>query len=551
LTVGRLPRLARSAWIGLGATAGSLAISSGRAPVVLVVAVASSAAGAGAVLSAVSSRLEWPAAGIGQLRRSASGGGRARTPGEAVRAATCLALGSLLLLGRAWISGDLAAHVAGPGSGVGPPIAPGSTGRRLATVISIGSPKAAEQIALIDLASLAERPGPATGTNPVEALLPRYPEVGPGDLIAVSGRVQPPGDDEYGAYLRQIGATGTLRSPILERLAGPDGPAGFLDAIRQGSDEALARALPEPQAGLASGILVGLRERVDRDLAAAFTTAGVSHIVAISGWNIAIVAAVVGALLGWAPPGPRVALSLVAILLYTLVAGASPSVDRAALMASIGLLARASGRTSSAIAALGWAVLFLLLLDPATVADPGFELSGLATAGLIAWAAPLTARLGAIRLGRRRAPGWLAESLAISLAAQASTLPIILLSFGRLSVVAPLANLVIVPLVPPAMAAGAVALAAGWLGAAGLPAPLVTALGLPGWALLGVIVGLVRFMAGLPLASVTLPPPWNVAGAAMAALFVAATATQRLPAFRGRVSALGRVPRIGPASSGR
>lgn len=530
-------RLARSAWLGLGAVAGSLAITSGRQPVVLAIAVASAVVGAGALLRAVSGRVRRPAAE------------RGRRPRRPVRAATCLALGSLLLLGRAWITGDLFGHLAGAGSGVGPPIDTGSSSRRLATVISVGSPKAAEQIALINLAALVDPPGPIAGTNPVEALLPRYPQVGPGDLIAVSGRVQPAGEDDYGAYLRQIGATGTLRSPILERLAGPDGLVGFLDAIRQGSDEALARALPEPQAGLASGILVGLRDRVDRDLAAAFTAAGVSHIVAISGWNIAIVAAVVGALLARAPAGPRTALSLVAILAYTLIAGASPSVDRAAVMASIGLLARAGGRTSSANAALGWAVLFLLLLDPATVVDPGFELSGLATAGLIAWAAPLTARIGAVRLGARRPPGWLAESLAISLAAQASTLPIILLSFGRLSVVAPVANLVIVPIVPPAMAAGALALAAGWLGSVGLPAPLVTVLGLPGWALLGLIVWLVRFMAGLPLASVTLPPPWNMAGAAVAALIVAAAATHRLPSVRVRVTALGRVPRVGRTSS--
>ena len=64
-----------------------------------------------------------------------------------------------------------------------------------------------------------------------------------------------------------------------------------LQTLRDASGDALQRALPEPEAGLAAGILVGLRERVDRALAADFATAGVSHVVAISGWNIAIVAA--------------------------------------------------------------------------------------------------------------------------------------------------------------------------------------------------------------------------------------------------------------------
>ena len=70
-----------------------------------------------------------------------------------------------------------------------------------------------------------------------------------------------------------------------------------LQTLRDASGDALQRALPEPEAGLAAGILVGLRERVDRDLAADFATAGVSHVVAISGWNIAIVAALVAAVL--------------------------------------------------------------------------------------------------------------------------------------------------------------------------------------------------------------------------------------------------------------
>ena len=77
----------------------------------------------------------------------------------------------------------------------------------------------------------------------------------------------------------------------------PDEPVGRARGTPARRRRALAAVLPEPEAGLAAGILIGLRDRVDRDLAAAFTTAGVSHVVAISGWNIAIVAAAVGALL--------------------------------------------------------------------------------------------------------------------------------------------------------------------------------------------------------------------------------------------------------------
>ncbi|MGH2465486.1 MAG: ComEC/Rec2 family competence protein, partial [Candidatus Limnocylindrales bacterium] len=158
----------------------------------------------------------------------------------------------------------------------------------------------------------------------------------------------------------------------------------------------------------------------------------------------------------------------------------------------------------------------------------------LATAGLIAWSGPLTSRLRAIRGGAL--PGWLAESLAISIAAEVATLPVVLLTFGRLAVIAPLANLVIVPLVPPAMAAGALALGSGWFAAVGLPPAIVTILGLPAWALLGLMVGLVRLAAGLPFASVTLAPPFNVVAAGIAAA---------VAAFAMSGSRLGRTVRVG------
>jgi competence protein ComEC len=92
-------------------------------------------------------------------------------------------------------------------------------------------------------------------------------------------------------------------------------------------------------------------------------------------------------------------------------------------MAGVVLLARELGRPSRAAAAIGWAVTILLLVDPRLIDDVGFRLSALATAGLIAWGTPLTARLAGPAPGRPRA--WLAESLGVSLAAQLATLPIV------------------------------------------------------------------------------------------------------------------------------
>jgi competence protein ComEC len=353
----------------------------------------------------------------------------------------------------------------------------------------------------------------------------------PGQRISVDGQVQPRPDPSYGAYLERIGVAGTLRAASLAVEPGPIEPVQALESVRRGAADALAAVLPEPEAGLAAGILIGLRDRVDRDLAADFTTAGVSHVVAISGWNIAIVAAAVGALGGRLGRRRRSVLTMLAIVAYVVVSGASPSVVRAAAMAGVVLLARESGRAGRAAAALGWAVTLLLLADPGLIADAGFQLSSLATAGLIAWATPLGDRIG--RLAGGRVPRWLAEGLGVSLAAQAATLPVVLVSFGRLALLAPLANLLIVPVVPIAMAAGGVALAAGLAAAVGLPAVVATVLALPGWCSLTIMVAIARFAADVPYASATLEPPANLVGAALALLgLCAADRWRRKPRLR-------------------
>ncbi|MGH3076463.1 MAG: ComEC/Rec2 family competence protein, partial [Gaiellales bacterium] len=239
--------------------------------------------------------------------------------------------------------------------------------------------------------------------------------------------------------------------------------------------------MPEPEAGLAAGVLIGLRDRVDRDLAAKFTTAGASHVVAISGWNIAIVASTLAAVAGGLRRRRRAVLTAVAIVVYVLFVGPTPSVVRAGAMAGVALLARELGRPGTAAAALGWACAVLLLIDPAYVNDAGFKLSVLATAGILAWGSSMTARLAGAAPTRPRR--WIAEILGVSFAAQAATTPIVLLEFGRLSLVAPAVNLIVVPLVPPAMATGALALVVGMLAGAGVPGVVATLVGLPAWVL--------------------------------------------------------------------
>ena len=408
-----------------------------------------------------------------------------------------------VLAGAALIVLRLAVVPAGPAALDVPPTGDGPW---TLVVSSTGSPRDGQQMATL------RTPPDAAVPFTVAATLPRYPVVIPGDRVVVDGRILPRPDSPYGSYLERIGAAGTLQSRTIRVEPVPDDPGRRLEALRRGAAEALARVLPEPEAGLAAGILIGLRDAVDRDLAAAFTTAGVSHVVAISGWNIAIVAAAIAALTGRVGRRRRSVMTIVAIVAYVAFAGGSPSVVRAALMAGVVLLARETGRAGRANAALGWAATLLLVSDPSLIGDAGFQLSSLATAGLIAWATPLTGWIE--RAGRGRVPRWLAESLGVSLAAQAATLPIILVSFGRLAILSPVVNLVVVPLVAPAMAAGVVALAGGGLALAGAPPVIGAIIAAPGWVILRVLVAIVTLAAGLPFASVTLEPPLDVVAAA-------------------------------------
>src|SRR5687767_3679988 len=334
--------------------------------------------------------------------------------------------------------------------GAEPSGSPVGSGPWMAIVETVGPPREAHQVATIRTMS-----GGSSGFR-LAATLPRYPPIEPGDRLSVGGHTRPRPDSPYGQYLERLGAWGTLDARSMEVLARPVDPGTLLEGWRRDAGEALTRVLPEPEAGLAAGILIGLRDRVDREVATAFTTAGVSHVVAISGWNIAIVAAAVGALAGRLGRRRRGIVTAIAVVSYIVFAGASPSVLRAGAMAGVVLLARESGRSGRAAAALGLAAFLLLLAEPALVSDAGFQLSTLATAGLVAWATPLTDRLD--RLTRGRLPRWLSESLGVSLAAQAATLPVVLASFGRLALISPAVNLLVVPLITPAMAAGLVAL---------------------------------------------------------------------------------------------
>ncbi len=493
--------------VGIGALAVALAAGSGLI----------SPAGLVAVVSAATAVVAWAGTRSGPA-------GRPRAAGAALAGAWLLT--ARILLSGGWGQAPQAGVPEGPGPWV-------------ARVTALGTPREGTQRLTVVLDDAA--------ATILAVTAPRYPAVEPGDRVRLAGRPAPPPVGSYGDFLRRTGVVGTLRSADLAILARVSDAAGFLERTRRAAGDALARALPEPAAGLAAGILVGLRDRVDRDLAAAFTATGLSHVVAISGWNIALVAGLVGAALAGRARRTRSCAILVAIVGYTVLAGASASVVRASAMAGVALLARESGRPGTAAAALGWAVALLVLAVPASAADVGLQLSAAATAGLIAWSRPLSAVI------ERRAawlPGWIREGLGVSLAAQAATLPIVLLAFGRVAPLSPLTNLAVVPLVPAAMATGALALVGGALAAVGGPGIAAVLAGLPGAFVLGLLIAIVRVAATIPLASVTLPPAVAAGAAGVLAAGLAAVALRhRLGPLIGHLRPPGAHPPVGGAAA--
>ena len=290
-----------------------------------------------------------------------------------------------------------------------------------------------------------------------------------------------------------------------------NGRGSPLEWLRGRIGDDIERMVPAPAGGFAAAIVVGLRERVDERLADAFTATGLGHVVALSGWNVAITMAVADrALRRFSLKKRRISLIAIA-LFYGLFAGASASVIRASVMSAAALLAATSGRRGAGAVALAHATIALLFFDPAIAYDAGFRLSALATAGLLAKSADWSAV--ALHAGEklpapvRKTWGLFAEDVAVSLAAQAATLGLVIALFGRVALWSIPLTLLIAPLIAPATAAALLAIAAGEIaliipsGLAFLPSLLA----LPASALFSAAAWIAQIGSGLPGVDFSLP----------------------------------------------
>jgi competence protein ComEC len=276
-----------------------------------------------------------------------------------------------------------------------------------------------------------------------------------GDWVVVSGKLTQPqnfSDFDYQKYLERFGVYAVMSYPkilVLKSHRQNIIKEWLLD-IKWAFTKRVERLLPEPQASLLMGILIGARKTLPQNIVDNFNATGTSHIIAISGYNITIIISSLAFLAGWLGRRKSFWLTLGLILGFVILSGASASVIRAAIMGSLGLLSANIGRQYAVGPALFFAGFIMLVINPKILYwDVSFQLSFLATLGIV-YFQPLLNDLTAV---------WddftgIKSILLVTLSATFVTLPLILFTFGRLSVVSPLVNILILPIVPLTMLLG-------------------------------------------------------------------------------------------------
>jgi competence protein ComEC len=350
----------------------------------------------------------------------------------------------------------------------------------------------------------------------------RWPAGGaPGTEVALAGAVERPRRSprsrlDWPAYLRRRGVAAELELDAL-RPTGVrrGGVRGRIDSIRRRAERGVAAGSAPERAALARGMVLGQDEAIDPLVLDDFRRSGLGHLLAVSGQNVVLLCALAIPLLAATGAGlhARVAALAALVGLYVFVAGAGPSLQRAAAMALAGLAALALGRVRSRWYALLLAAAVTLALNPRAAAEPGWQLSFAAVAGILLLAPP-------IRRPLRGLPRPLADGAAMTLAATLATAPIAGHHFGVVSVAGLGANLAALPLVAPIVWLGMVQAALGVT--AGAVPELAAAtmwaaatLGRMNGALIGLLVRIASDFAALPGAQIALPlgTPWHVAAA--------------------------------------
>ena len=257
-----------------------------------------------------------------------------------------------------------------------------------------------------------------------------------GDHVVLDGRLAPLGRGAYDERARWRHAVGGLDEARVRELSAPHGLLAVANSMRVVMLRGTRSLAPTPRA-LVAGFLLGDTRGIPTPVIDAYRDSGLSHLLAVSGENVAFVMALAAPLLRRLRLAARTGTALAIVVVFAAMTRFEPSVLRASAMAAIALLATLGGRPASSLRILAYAVVVLLLADPFLVHSVGFALSCGASAGIGLFARPIGARLPGPRVVR--------EPFAVSIGAQLGVLPVLLWVFGTFPLITPVSNLAAAP----------------------------------------------------------------------------------------------------------
>lgn len=354
----------------------------------------------------------------------------------------------------------------------------------------------------------------------------KYPQYQYGDQIEITGKLQTPqsiDDFDYQKYLAKDEIYSVIYYPEI-KLIGEHQGSWFMEKLlllKNGFENSLGKILSEPQAAFLAGLLLGEKRGLPQELMDDFSKTGTTHIIALSGYNITIIAVALMSLFNFFMLRRAISfwVAVALIVLFVLMTGASASAVRAAIMMGIlVLIAQQSGRLYSIRNALIFAGAVMVFINPKVLTfDLGFQLSFGATLGLVylspilkRWIPPLeneNFQTGQVSKSTPKIILTLKQILVTTLSAQIAVLPLLVINFGQLSLIAPLANLAILPFIPLTMFWGFVATLAGvfWLEIGKILAWLA-------WLFLNYEIKIIQLLAKVPLAALKFSWNWWAGG---------------------------------------
>ncbi|HSB65021.1 MAG TPA: ComEC/Rec2 family competence protein [Anaerolineales bacterium] len=332
-----------------------------------------------------------------------------------------------------------------------------------------------------------------------------------GDRIRLQGKIQTPAENEdfsYRDYLANQGIYSYLPYPTITLIQSNQGNPvkSVLYGLRERAVKTVYTLFPDPEASLLSGILLGVQGGISAKLQEAFRQTGTSHIIVISGFNITIISGLFTYLFSRIFGRYKGAIfAALGIIIYTLFVGAGAAVVRAAILGLLSVLGHLIGRRQTGLNSLTFGAGLMAIVTPSVLWDVSFQLSFAATLGIMLYAEPMSEWF--IKILSRIIPQEQAQKLAgpvgdyflVTLAAQITTLPLMMYYFKRLSLTAMIANPLILPAQPAIMVLGGLAVLIGMV-----LQPMGQLLAWMAWPFTAYTIRMVEWLANIPHGSIAL-----------------------------------------------